>query len=131
MRSLELYNLNTVLDFGKYKGSYLSNVVDEFPGYVRWCLINVDWFVIDQNELDEAFPENDWSQDFLVATENKWNLYTINESSNCVDDYDMDYYESESYGEYAGTYAQDVEGLSDDFINDVFGGEPDAYWNID
>ena len=35
------------------------------------------------------------------------------------------------YGEYAGTYAQDVMGYSDDVINDAFDGEPDAYWNID
>lgn len=48
------------------------------------------------------------------------------------DDYDdHDYYERESYGQYAGSYAQDVEGLSDDFINDVLDGDPDAYWNID
>ena len=37
----------------------------------------------------------------------------------------------ESFGEYAGSYAQDVEGLSDDFINDVLEGDPDNYWNID
>jgi hypothetical protein len=36
-----------------------------------------------------------------------------------------------SYGQYAGFYAQDVEDLSDDFINDVLDGDPDAYWNID
>ena len=35
------------------------------------------------------------------------------------------------YGEYAGTYAQDVMGYSDDVINDAFDGEPDAYCNID
>ena len=35
------------------------------------------------------------------------------------------------YGEYAGSYAQDVMGYSDDEINDAFDGEPDAYWNID
>ena len=57
MRSLKLYNLNTVLDFGKYKGSYLSNVVDETQAIFAGALINVDWFVIDQNELDEAYPE--------------------------------------------------------------------------
>ncbi len=45
------------------------------------------------------------------------------------DDYDPCY--EEHYGQYAGTYAQDVEGLSDEFINDVLDGEPDAYWNID
>lgn len=46
-------------------------------------------------------------------------------------EYYNDYNESESYGEYAGSYAQDIEGLSDDFINDVLDGDPDAYWNID
>lgn len=36
-----------------------------------------------------------------------------------------------NYGEYAGSYAQDVMGFSDDVINDAFDGDPDAYWNID
>lgn len=41
---------------------------------------------------------------------------------------DFDYcYESE----YEGTYAHDIAGFDDDFINDVLDGEPDAYWNID
>jgi len=42
-----------------------------------------------------------------------------------------DYHDYESYGQYAGSYAQDVELLSDDFIDDVLDGDPDAYWNID
>lgn len=45
------------------------------------------------------------------------------------DSYMSDY--GTNYGEYAGTYAQDVMGYSDDVINDAFDGEPDAYWNID
>ncbi|MDA3815967.1 MAG: hypothetical protein PF486_01225 [Prolixibacteraceae bacterium] len=36
-----------------------------------------------------------------------------------------------SYGQYHGSHAQDIEGLSDDFINDALEGDPDAYWNID
>ena len=44
------------------------------------------------------------------------------------DDYD-DY--GTHYGEFAGSYAQDVMGYSDDVINDAFEGDPDAYWNID
>ena len=39
--------------------------------------------------------------------------------------------DNERNGEYAGTYAQDVMGYSDGYINDAFDGEPDAYWNID
>lgn len=47
------------------------------------------------------------------------------------DIYDDDYYEEDHYEEYAGTYAQDVEGYSDEEIGDAFDGFPDAYWNID
>lgn len=35
------------------------------------------------------------------------------------------------YGDFTGTYAQDVAGFSDDVIYDAFEGDPDAYWNID
>ena len=45
-------------------------------------------------------------------------------------DYVYDKYGSH-YGEFAGSYAQDVMGYSDDVINDAFDGNPDAYWNID
>lgn len=45
--------------------------------------------------------------------------------------YEDDYYEGRHYEEFAGTYAQDVAGFSDEEINDIFEGDPDAYWNID
>ena len=35
------------------------------------------------------------------------------------------------FDEFQGTYAQEVEGYSDEDIYDAFDGEPDAYWNID
>jgi hypothetical protein len=50
---------------------------------------------------------------------------SYHDDSEPIDDY------GSYYGEYAGTYAQDVAGYSDDVINDAFDGEPDAYWNID
>lgn len=52
---------------------------------------------------------------------------------NPMDDYEPeDYYEEEeTYDNYNGSYAQDVEGWSDQDIDDVFDGDPDAYWNID
>lgn len=48
------------------------------------------------------------------------------------DYYEPDYYdEPETYDDYNGTYVQDVEGWSDQDIDTVLDGEPDAYWNID
>ena len=40
-------------------------------------------------------------------------------------------YYDEYEDEYAGTYAHDVEGYSDDDIDTIFDGDPEAYWNID
>lgn len=42
-----------------------------------------------------------------------------------------DYYDDENYGRYSGTYVQDEEGWSDEMIDEVLDGCPDAYWNID
>lgn len=41
------------------------------------------------------------------------------------------YEEEKTYERYNGSYAQDVEGWSDQDIDDVFDGDPEAYWNID
>lgn len=46
------------------------------------------------------------------------------------EEYDYDSYHRH-YEEFAGTYAQDVMGYSDEDIYDAFDGDPDAYWNID
>ena len=39
--------------------------------------------------------------------------------------------ERPTYGRYAGSYAQSEMGWSDDDIDTVLDGDPDAYWNID
>ena len=51
----------------------------------------------------------------------------------CNNDDEFDYveYERPSYGKYSGSYAQDEAGYSDDDIDTIFDGDPDAYWNID
>ena len=36
-----------------------------------------------------------------------------------------------TYNNYHGSYAQDEMGYSDDDIDTIFDGDPDAYWNID
>lgn len=45
-------------------------------------------------------------------------------------DYDYEYCHP-TYGKYSGSYAQAVAGWSDDDIDTVLDGDPDAYWNID
>lgn len=50
------------------------------------------------------------------------------------DDYNYvsnDNYEAPSHDRYNGSWAQDEMGYSDDDIDTIFDGDPDAYWNID
>lgn len=39
--------------------------------------------------------------------------------------------DTSNYSKYAGSYAQDEMGYSDEDIDSIFDGDPDAYWNID
>lgn len=40
-------------------------------------------------------------------------------------------YKDDLANHYSGSWAQDVEGYSDDDIDTIFDGDPSAYWNID
>lgn len=54
------YQLTSVLNFGKYKGHVLSEVVDNDPLYVKWCMDEIDWFNLDYEArayLNEALSE--------------------------------------------------------------------------
>ena len=67
------------------------------------------------HDLNPALPDRKVKKqmkDYEEEDENYWN-------------------ERETYEEYNGTYVQDVMGWSDQDIDDVLDGEPDAYWNID
>lgn len=59
--------------------------------------------------------------------------------SELIEEYEADFIEVQQFvdddcwvhGHYAGSWAQDVEGYSDDDIDTIFDGDPLAYWNID
>ena len=58
--------------------------------------------------------------------------YYVVENDNYFDgDYLESYQDKKTYDRYGGTWAQDVEGYSDEDIDDIFDGDPNAYWNID
>ena len=130
---MKFYNLDTEFAFGQFEGKTVKEILEIQPSYLDWCAINLDHFYISEETIEEIrtiLPDFVFSVlgvnkllEKYVQWENEQLDYT--EEDNNYDD------ERESYGKYAGSYAQDVEGLSDDFINDVLDGEPDAYWNID
>jgi tetratricopeptide (TPR) repeat protein len=133
VNKLTIYYNQTILGFGKHKGEHLSTVINKDPNYILWCIRYLHHFAIDKSLfLNKKLKVN--KNNYLVALEYNLikHLIIINwePEDNYQDNYDDDPY-PQTYGEYAGTYAQDHANLSDEFINDVLGGEADAYWNID
>lgn len=110
--------------------------------YAKWGIINEDgeevlpvkynkvWNFLGKNRNSTTVEINGdteeiWFHDLNPKLERSLKTYNYNYRNDDEDDYGT------HYGKYAGTYAQDVAGYSDDVINDAFEGDPDAYWNID
>lgn len=130
-----------VVPTGKY------HWIDGFDKGLARVEINNRWGLIDESGNEVVTPQYDciWSfygkyrqttraeKNGIYHTLSLKRLFGIKEKrqlSPDYSDYSCDDYGT-SYGEYEGTYAQDVAGYSDEVINDAFDGDPDAYWNID
>lgn len=131
---MKFYNLDTEFTFGKYEGKTVRDILEIQPTYLDWCAINLDHFYISEEVIEEikvSYSDFKISEEGVNKLNEKYEQWEgEQEDYEEYDDYD-DYNETKSYGKYAGSYAQDVEGLSDNFIDEVLDGEPDAYWNID
>ena len=148
-----IYDLDDMIAFGKYEGKTIQEILDCDAQYIHWCIENLNSFALTETAMEEAKAkhpffydvedenaerlENFTAPEFLIENDFEMDYEDAYGNDDEYNDYDHHdcYYEEdiypEHYGEYAGTYAQDVEGLSDEFIDDVLGGDPDAYWNID
>lgn len=131
---MKFYTLDTEFSFGKFQGNTVRQVIEIEPSYLDWCALNLDHFYISDEVIEEiksVKPDFKLSDEGIKKLNDKYENWENEQQQDEYDDNDDYYDRRESYGEYAGSYAQDVEGLSDDFINDVLDGDPDAYWNID
>lgn len=127
-------------NFGRYRGLSLADVLDINPSYLSWCVKHCTGviFQLEDKVIEEikiVYPK--FLMDALFESRRIWNLdrdsYDEFESEDYYnsDEYDSNYEEKPSYGRYSGSWAQDVEGYSDDDIDTIFDGDPSAYWNID
>jgi hypothetical protein len=124
------YTQNSLLKFGKYNGSILEDIAKTDPNYINWCIINLDHFYLSEEAIEELRANSGLviSEEATLALEQKRSEISDASDSN---DFDFDDYERRTYDDYNGSYAQNEMGWSDQDINDVFGGDADAYWNID
>lgn len=114
-------------EFGKHQGELLCDVIAEDPSYIYFCINNIPNFRITESvlhDIKKLFPS------FIITVAFKSHIGDIDfDYSN--EEWDNENYDYASYGRYAGSYAQDEMGYSDDDIDTIFEGDPSAYWNID
>ncbi len=125
-------------NFGRYNGLTLADVLDINPSYVEWCINSCDgvYFLLEQeviNQIEIAYPEFPLTDEFIRKCQKRiddcWESY--NEECDKFNSLQEEKLCHNSYGRYSGSYAQDEMGYSDDDIDTIFDGDPDAYWNID
>jgi hypothetical protein len=129
------YELESSLNFGKFKGSTIKEIAELEPSYLNWCAVNIDQFYLSEEVIDqikELCPAFILSNEAISALNIKSAFIGSDSKEESIDgdEYEFDD-ERKTYENYRGSYAQDVEGWSDQDIDDVFGGDADAYWNID
>lgn len=127
---MKVYDLDTQFTFGKHSKKTVRQVVDIELSYIEWCAINLDHFFMYADELAEIKkikPDFKLTDEATQKLSEKYDAWQRDLAKNDETDYE----EEDTYDNYNGSYAQDVEGYSDQDIDDVFGGAPDAYWNID
>lgn len=133
-------HLDDKFDFGKFSGCTFAEVLEYNPEYITWVVQNVSGSMCifcDSvvEELQLLFPEIEITHRFESMRNHR--IAEFEEAKDSAEKehyYDHrcnDDYEEPSFGKYAGSYAQDEMGYSDDDIDTIFDGDPDAYWNID
>ena len=108
-----------------------------------WCVNSeISQFICDYKHVSNSDERNICSKP-LNETEERgiWDesssIYREIYDDEDDDEYNEDYedyspdQDEPTYDRYNGSYAQDEMGYSDDEIDTIFDGDPDAYWNID
>jgi broad specificity phosphatase PhoE len=131
---MKFYDLNTILNFGKFEGETIKEVAEIQPSYLDWCAINLDHFYIDEGEIEElkginpGFSFSEEAKEKLAEKYGNWedeqeyyadyeNPYDYNQPD-YYQDYERDTFDALTDGQY-GSYDDwrenggDLDGLMD------------------
>lgn len=133
MKNTYFETLSDKFNFGQFSGESLGEVMSIVPNYVKWVAANVncDICCFSEEVLEEMkliFPDILKDNIFIENIKRKIEEYYDEDFD---EEYSFSEEEPDTYDRFNGSYAQDVMGYSDDEIDIVFDGDPDAYWNID
>jgi hypothetical protein len=127
----EKYLFMSINKFKKQLGLSKIKVVKNVKSKIIFCQTDISDCYAVQQDIDPKFE-----MAFLIIDGNFADAKLVNLNIQLENENDTveNYWEdinNETYEDYNGSHAQDYEGFSDQFIDDVFDGDPDMYWNID
>jgi len=99
---MKFYDLNTVLNFGKFEGKTIQEVAGIQPSYLDWCAINLEHFYIDDEEVEalkEAYPSFSFSEEAKAKLAEKYEAWE-NEQEDYPDYDSPDDYDRPDYQDY-------------------------------
>ena len=99
---MKFYDLNTVLNFGKFKNKTIQEMAGIQPSYLDWCAINLEDFYIDKEEIEalkEAYPGFSFSEDAKGKLAEKYEVWE-NEQEDYLDYDSFDNYDRPDYQDY-------------------------------
>ena len=90
---------------------------------------NSDERNISSKPLNEIEERGIWDESSSIYRD----IYDDEDGEEYDEEYEDNFHDQDepTYDRYNGSYAQDEMGYSDDDIDTIFDGDPDAYWNID
>lgn len=143
---MKIYNLESTLSFGKFKGKTLSEILSIQPSYIKWCIMNLDHFVLPQDVLEQitlqysSFKLSDVEENKRLEKELKWSKeHQVDYDDD--DDNNLDYHKPHKYsseelenGDWDYDPMNPAHSRSENPWIDVFGPGDEAeaaFWNTD
>jgi len=120
LKSIKLicYNHNTVLNFGKHKNKTVIDVIENYPEYILWCILNLDHFIISTNCVLAINPNTNKFNDAISFNMAKLEILSKKESI----ELELAIEEEQSENDFDSGEA---------YFNDFLDGDYDNEWNID
>ncbi|MBT3421200.1 MAG: hypothetical protein HOB17_12380 [Candidatus Marinimicrobia bacterium] len=116
------YSLTSKFDFGKFKGKTLNEVLETHRSYIKWSILNVGHFFINEKSIKKIADKCGIAEDVCRLTEHDMNVYKRQINQYEYNDWD---------NRYKGTRARDEGGLSDECIDEALDGDPSNYINLE
>jgi hypothetical protein len=95
---VNIHGIKNLLNFGKYKGKTILQVIEKNPAYIVWCIRNVKNFTIDDNLSKELCKQYD--EHFKKYNRIQANGYTNNDVQRHMHKYNMHATEAMDFLEY-------------------------------